>query len=324
MIESLSFNLETQKSIKKKEKYTFFLASEILFNDSTIKNFRQFFRKLKIQHKDEYYKSISNKIFLPGSDQFYPILFNEFDSIINYFQNSLIFIQNDFFDYYKKEYKKVSEEFYSVNKAISKEINFISSKSEVESLLRKKEVFTLFNYTIKDSEYFNFSEDEFFSKNKKKNLEIIPKKIVKDTKIIFCTQSKTNNKKIVNYLENNSINFSIIQGLKFELIQKKSINFFVVDLSILSSFSIKYENLDILVLSDFDFFEKITKRLTKPKSDVNIINEFSQLSCGDLVCIDHGIGKFNGLRNKDVNGFSQDFIEILYHNNDSFLFLLKI
>ena len=61
----------------------------------------------------------------------------------------------------------------------------------------------------------------FFQKIKKK-LEIIPKKIVKDTKIIFCTQSKTNNKKkIVNYLKNNSINFSIIQGLKFELIQKK-------------------------------------------------------------------------------------------------------
>ena len=37
-----------------------------------------------------------------------------------------------------------------------------------------------------------------------------------------------------------------------------------------------------------------------------------------MVHIDLGIGKFNGLRNKDVNGFSQDFIEILYHNNDSF------
>ena len=67
-------------------------------------------------------------------------------------------------------------------------------------------------------------------------------------------------------------------------------------------------------------FLKNNKRLTKPKSDVNIINEFSQLSCGDLVVhIDHGIGKFNGLRNKDVNGFSQDFIEILYHNNDAFI-----
>ena len=136
-IESLyTFNLETQKSIKRK-KSILFLASEILFNDSTIKNFRQFFRKLKIQHKDEYYKSISNKIFLPGSDQFYPILFNEFDSIINYFKNSLIFIQNDFLIIIKKNIKKF-QEFYSVNKTISKEINFISSKSEVESYWEKR------------------------------------------------------------------------------------------------------------------------------------------------------------------------------------------
>ena len=35
--------------------------------------------------------------------------------------------------------------------------------------------------------------------------------------------------------------------------------------------------------------------------------------------MDHGIGKFNGIRNNDINGFSQDFIELLYHNNDKLL-----
>ena len=66
--------------------------------------------------------------------------------------------------------------------------------------------------------------------------------------------------------------------------------------------------------------KKITKKLTQKTAEDNIINEFSQLSSGDLVVhIDHGIGKFNGLRNSDVNGFSQDFIEIFYHNNDKLL-----
>ena len=97
-VESLySFNLDTQKSLKKLKSYTLFLASEILFNDESIRNFRQNFRKLKIHNKEEYYKSISNKIFLPGSDQFYPILFNKFNSVIDYFNNCLIFIQHDFF-----------------------------------------------------------------------------------------------------------------------------------------------------------------------------------------------------------------------------------
>ena len=79
------FNLENQKSIKEIDKYDLFMASEILFNDITIQNFRQIFRKIKINDKEEYYKSISENILLPGSEQFYPILFNKFDSIINYF-----------------------------------------------------------------------------------------------------------------------------------------------------------------------------------------------------------------------------------------------
>ena len=35
--------------------------------------------------------------------------------------------------------------------------------------------------------------------------------------------------------------------------------------------------------------------------------------------MDHGIGRFNGIRNSDVNGFTQDFIELIYHNNDKLL-----
>ena len=69
------------------------------------------------------------------------------------------------------------------------------------------------------------------------------------------------------------------------------------------------------------FFNKITKRVTqKRKSEDNLISEFSQLSFGDLVVhMDHGIGRFNGIRNSNVNGYSQDFIELIYHNNDKLL-----
>ena len=48
-IESLNFfNPENQKSEEKIDNYSLFIASEILFNDSTIRNFRQVFRKLKL------------------------------------------------------------------------------------------------------------------------------------------------------------------------------------------------------------------------------------------------------------------------------------
>ena len=63
------------------------------------------------------------------------------------------------------------------------------------------------------------------------------------------------------------------------------------------------------------FFNKITKRVTKQnRGEDDLISEFSQLSFGDLIVhMDHGIGRFNGIRNSDVNGFTQDFIELIYH-----------
>ena len=52
-VESLYlFDVENQKSFKKIFQYHLFVASEILFNDSSIKNFRQTFRKLKLAGKE--------------------------------------------------------------------------------------------------------------------------------------------------------------------------------------------------------------------------------------------------------------------------------
>ena len=167
------FDLENQKSIKEIDKYNLFMASEILFNDMTIQNFRQIFRKIKINDKEEYYKSISEHILLPGSEQFYPILFNKFDSIINYFTDSLIFIQSEFFSKYLDEFNKFLYEFDTINNLISKESDFLQTKEELNKILDNKQVFTLYNYSINDSQYFNFSDDKLFSNNKIKNLNSI-------------------------------------------------------------------------------------------------------------------------------------------------------
>ena len=313
------FDLENQKSIKEIDKYNLFMASEILFNDMTIQNFRQIFRKIKINDKEEYYKSISEHILLPGSEQFYPILFNKFDSIINYFTDSLIFVQSEFFSKYLDEFNKFLYEFDTINNLISKESDFLQTKEELNKILDNKQVFTLYNYSINDSQYFNFSDDKLFSNNKIKNLNSISR-IQKKNKIIFCSQSKINKKKISIFLNNKGIKFLEVDNLNIEDIEKNKDIFFIFNLSIQSSFSIKLKNFEIIFLSDIEFFNKVTKKITKKKNDENLIHEFSQLSLGDLVVhMDHGIGKFNGIRNNDINGFSQDFIELLYYNNDKLL-----
>ena len=66
---------------------------KLSFNLNSIKNFRESFRKLKIKNKDDFYKSISNEDIIPGSEQFYPILYEKYDSIIDYLDDFVFFFR---------------------------------------------------------------------------------------------------------------------------------------------------------------------------------------------------------------------------------------
>ena len=74
----------------------------------------------------------------------------------------------------------------------------------------------------------------------------------------------------------------------------------LVKLSLDSSFYIIIDDQKINFFSENDFFEKTsTKQTLKGISKDNIINEFTQLNLGDLVVhVDHGLGRFNGLKKK--------------------------
>ena len=105
-IESLFlFDKNTQKSKTKIDEYYLFPATEIIFDDDAIKNFRENYRKFKFNNKEEYYNSISNKILLPGSDQFYPMIYDKYDSILEYLSNYCFFLESNFENILKKKKK---------------------------------------------------------------------------------------------------------------------------------------------------------------------------------------------------------------------------
>ena len=101
-IEKLSlFSTENQLSIRNIKNYYLSLSSEFQFNSENIESFRSSFRQLKVKDKDDYYKSLSQRIVLPGSEQFFPILNSKFDSFLEKVgaQNNA-FTSSDITNYY--------------------------------------------------------------------------------------------------------------------------------------------------------------------------------------------------------------------------------
>ena len=85
------FSTEDQLSFNAIDSYKIPLSSEMQFNNENISCFRRLFRKLKIPNKSDYYKSISEKNILPASEQFFPILNENYESILKYLNEFKLF-----------------------------------------------------------------------------------------------------------------------------------------------------------------------------------------------------------------------------------------
>ena len=95
------FSIDNQLSCKEVREYILYLSSEIQFKKKNIECFRENFRKLLIKEKDDYYKSISENNIIEGSGQFFPILNNEYSSLLRYVDGFKKVFEFDYENYFK-------------------------------------------------------------------------------------------------------------------------------------------------------------------------------------------------------------------------------
>jgi transcription-repair coupling factor (superfamily II helicase) len=83
-----------------------------------------------------------------------------------------------------------------------------------------------------------------------------------------------------------------------------------------------FETADVAVISEEDILgERLVRPRRQSKRAENFIAEVTSLAAGDLVVhVDHGIGRFIGLRTIEAAGAPHDCLEIHYHGGDK-LFL---
>jgi transcription-repair coupling factor (superfamily II helicase) len=82
-----------------------------------------------------------------------------------------------------------------------------------------------------------------------------------------------------------------------------------------------FETGDLALISEQDLLGDRLARPRKRRKAANVLMEASALVQGDLIVhIDHGIGRYEGLRTLDVNGAPHDCLELVYAGGDK-LFL---
>ncbi|MEO1065784.1 MAG: transcription-repair coupling factor [Pseudomonadota bacterium] len=79
-----------------------------------------------------------------------------------------------------------------------------------------------------------------------------------------------------------------------------------------------FETPDVCIVSEQDVLgDRLVRKSKRRRKDADFISEVASLSEGDLVVhIDHGIGRFEGLRSIEAVGAPHDCLEIVYHGGD--------
>jgi transcription-repair coupling factor (superfamily II helicase) len=79
-----------------------------------------------------------------------------------------------------------------------------------------------------------------------------------------------------------------------------------------------FETPDLAVITEQDILgDRLVRRARKARKAADVIAELSSLMAGDLmVHVDHGIGRFEGLKTIDVQGAPHDCLLLVYANND--------
>ena len=323
-IEKLSlFSTENQLSVRTIKNYYLSLSSEFQFNSENIECFRSSFRQLKVKDKDDYYKSMSQRIILPGSEQFFPILNKKFNSFLEYLDGYKILLDSNYENDFKQVNSDLCDNIHEYKYLKKFGCNYFYNLKDLNSKIENRNYILKFDlYNTKSEETKWFSSRYDLNKNQILNQKKLISLIKKREIVIFCYSSNINKKKIINLLKSLKINYK--DKLERSLFDSSNINFnfLIYEYSIKNSFTLNFnDNYLLYFISDQEIYGKTSRKyISRSIQEENLIDDYSNLKIGDyIVHNDHGVGKYNGLISRTFNSVVQEFLELEYHGNDKLL-----
>ena len=224
----------------------------------------------------------------------------KYSSLYEYLNNPLVIFKD--YSQIKISYERIMNDIfelnienplYDINDIDEKKINYYFDLDDDTSLAKK-----VVNFNIKNVERFN------------SNIEIINKYLEESLKfnktVIICLST-------INV--NNFIEILNIPYLLTDIVNIKENNINIVKYDLKDGFILD----NYIFISEYELYNK-KKETKRRKFNFNFatrIKDLNKLEIGDYVVHDsHGIGVYNGIKTLSKNNMLQDYIEVLYADND--------
>ncbi len=327
-IESIKyFKVDTQITFDKAVPENIYTVpiNDIIINDKNIIEFRKNYRKIfeGNPNKSSIYTSISNNIIPQGFNNYFPLLYKKTSNIFDYFNNKEnIIIYNDIWNKVTDIYNNIeSRHDYAIaNKELVLNPEYV--------YLKKNDLINIINSKIKHEIYTNknLSKDSY-----NYNISAIPDislkpyldKPILDLNNLIGTSSYVilfaeNNKKITqltDIFDTNNIKYSLIKSLND--INSTENKLFIINKYLNEAFKINELKISFITHKDI-IKEKIKQHVSKKNTkSVFFLDQLRNLEIGSPVVHEvHGIGRYDGLKYIDNNGRSNEYLTIIYEDND--------
>ena len=299
--------------------------NNIILGQDNIINFRKKFREIFEGNpsNNNIYSGVSNGLLPQGLNNYFPLLFNNTENLFNYFDtiNNIIICEN-INNKIEENYEIIKEKF-NFSKENDDSVldpNYIYLENNlIHDEIYKKSVTEIISDKSLDKDSYNFNISAVPDISIKPYLsEPINDLVLYINKlscvVLFCQDSK----KITQFEDifiSNSLDYKIVESI--DDINLSSNKFYIINGYISESFKINDLGLSFIIGSDI-IKEKI--KLQKNKNNAKsafFIDQLKNLEIGSPVVHEiHGIGRYNGLQYIDNGGVSNEYLTILYEDDD--------
>ncbi|QYE98160.1 transcription-repair coupling factor [Paraclostridium sordellii] len=333
-IESIrTFDVFTQKSIKKIKKCTITPSREFIYPENTEESLTRLEKDISKIADDDVYKSIENiktKTYFEGVENYIDYMYtDENKSIFTYLkEDSVVFINDvsrlkerceNYINEFKENYKLNLER----GLALKQQGNLLYHYSDLEYLAQGKKLILnmLLTKSIKDisvKSIVNFESREIPSFNGK--LDILAEELTRlkynGHKVVLATNTYDRAKKLNKELLNLGIETVLSRKRDVEIYSSQVV---IVVGNITSGF--QYKSIKFDVITDKEMIGSNKRAKTSKSKKFNKgqkIETFLDLNVGDYVVHENsGVGRYVGIDQLSVNGVKKDYMRVVYQGGDN-------
>ncbi len=339
-----SFDIKTQRSISNIEETTISPVKEILIEESdrseiienikrdmdvSLNNIDNKNEKIKERISDKfnhYIERINSGLDFKNIDTIVPYIPHELESIINYLSSDSLIIfdnpnkieenarlkQEDFINKYTDLFEN--------GEVLNKQQYILTSFEKVLESSKEKMCISAYlilkNYSrLKSKQIIKINTKEMQSFHN--NLKILQDEIntlrYKGYKIIILSGTKDRGNRLANSLSEMGIDCVFTNQIDREI---KSGQVVLLPGTINKGF--EYPDIKFSIISDKEIFgTKKRRKKIKKRKDSKKIESFTDLKIGDYVVHEsHGIGKYVGVEQLNVQSIKKDYLTVKYSGND--------